>query len=178
MWQVRQATKRAPHLAPIFGAPQTARVGSWPPKQRASLGALGAVRQIRQATRRTLLGAYLWCARPKPLRQARPAGSLQRIAALRREPAKQQVVWPRWGRGQIAYCPRWVVTTLHAPGACSERFKGLRTKQSTLLGSYALKGKGATLGKAEIETLQGCLAHLFSYRRGCDKPIDWAGSLP
>ena len=51
----------------------------------------------------------------------------------------------------------------------------LRTKQFTLLDSYARNDKGAILGKAEIVTLQEYLDHLSE--REHDKPIDWADSL-
>ena len=46
-------------------------------------------------------------------------------------------------------CKHWVLAALD-----------LRTKQFTLLDSYARKDKGATLAKAEIEMLQEYLDHL------------------
>ena len=61
-------------------------------------------------------------------------------------------------------CKHWVLATLD-----------LRTKLFTLLDSHARKDNGATLAKAEIQTLQGYLDHLSE--REHDKPIDWAGSL-
>jgi hypothetical protein len=61
-------------------------------------------------------------------------------------------------------CKHWVLAALD-----------LRTKQFTLLDSYARKDDGATLAKAENQTLQEYLDHLSE--REHDKPIDWAGSL-
>jgi len=82
---------------------------------------------------------------------------LQSIAALRRAP----VTHSRWGsplEAEADYllfplnrqepCKHWVLAALD-----------LRTKQFTLLDSYARNDKGAILGRAEIETLQEYLDH-------------------
>ena len=57
-------------------------------------------------------------------------------------------------------CKHWMLATLD-----------LRTKQFTLLGSYARNDKRPILGKAEVARLQEYLDHLAV--REHNKPIEW-----